>query len=164
MSRVVIDASVAVKWVFPDKNADGNVEEALLLLQEIRDGRAVPLQPAHWLAEVLAVSARLNACVAKEAADLLIAMELEVLDEPEVYATAIDLAASLGQHLFDTLYHAVALCAPDAELVTCDERYFRKAESRGRIRLLDDSSQLPKPRAAAGSACWGVRASPLGDG
>jgi predicted nucleic acid-binding protein len=134
--RVVVDASVAVKWLFPDGDAEGDVREALGLLQDLRDGRVAALQPIHWLPEVLAVSARLDPAVAAEATGLLFALEFEVLDEPEVYRTAIELAASLGHHLFDTLYHAVALCADEAELVTADERYYRKAQGRGRMRLL----------------------------
>ena len=35
------------------------------------------------------------------------------------------MALRLGQHLFDTLYHAVALHTPGATLVTADKRYFK---------------------------------------
>lgn len=145
MKRVVVDASVAVKWLFPDDAGEGNVKEALRLLDEIGSGRAEPLQPAHWLSEVLAVSARFDPAVAREAAGLLAAMEFEILDEPGVYETAVELAASLGHHLFDTLYHAVALHGGEAELVTADERYFRKAQARGRIRLLETYGDGGRP-------------------
>jgi predicted nucleic acid-binding protein len=64
-------------------------------------------------------------------------MELPVLDTPEVYLTACELAGALGQHVFDTLYHAVALETPSATLVTADERYYRKAVGRGSILLLN---------------------------
>ena len=47
-----------------------------------------------------------------------------------------DLANGLNHHLFDTLYHAVALCEPDANLITADERYFLKASHKGKITLL----------------------------
>ena len=63
-------------------------------------------------------------------------MELLVLDTPGVYLTACELARTLGQHVFDTLYHAVALETPGAMLVTADERYYRKALGRGSILLL----------------------------
>jgi predicted nucleic acid-binding protein len=41
---------------------------------------------------------------------------------------AIDLARQLDHHLFDTLFHAVALSVPGAVLVTADRRYFDKAQ------------------------------------
>jgi hypothetical protein len=44
----------------------------------------------------------------------------------------------LNHHLFDTLYHAVGLQAPNATLITADERYYRKAEPLGHIVLLED--------------------------
>ena len=47
-----------------------------------------------------------------------------------------ELARALGQHVFDTLYHAVALLTPGAMLVTADERYYRKAAAYGSIVLL----------------------------
>jgi predicted nucleic acid-binding protein len=56
---------------------------------------------------------------------------------PGVYLSACELARSLGQHVFDTLYHAVALETPSAMLVTADERYYHKAVGRASILLLD---------------------------
>lgn len=132
----MVDASVAVKWLFPDDPAEPNVQEALELLADLRDGRTEAVQPCHWLAEVLAVAARVDATVARDAAGLLYAMELDRFDGPELYETAVELAVEFGHHLFDTLYHGVALCDRTAELVTADERYFQKAKARGRIRLL----------------------------
>jgi hypothetical protein len=41
------------------------------------------------------------------------ALELPVLDGPEVYRDAVRLAARSGERVFDTLYHAVALQRPD---------------------------------------------------
>jgi hypothetical protein len=43
-----------------------------------------------------------------------------------------------NHHLFDTLYHAVALEHEDALLVTADDRYYRKAEHYGTIAVLRD--------------------------
>ena len=55
-----------------------------------------------------------------------------------VYARALALAARHKHHLFDTLYHALALCTPGAQLVTADEAYWRKARSEGAmVRLAD---------------------------
>lgn len=43
-------------------------------------------------------------------------------------------------HLFDTLYHAVALHTPNAVLITADARYHAKARLEGQISLLADFS------------------------
>ena len=58
--------------------------------------------------------------------------------ELKVYERAVRLAAETNQHVFDTLYHAVALARPDAELVTADERYYRAASRAGRLVRLAD--------------------------
>ncbi len=48
------------------------------------------------------------------------------------------MAVRLEHHLFDTLYHAVALNEPDAMLITADVRYYNKAKGIGRIALLEN--------------------------
>jgi predicted nucleic acid-binding protein len=50
-----------------------------------------------------------------------------------VYLKAVQLAASLNHHLFDTLYHAAALTHSSAVLITADEKYRLKAHTLGRI-------------------------------
>ena len=50
----------------------------------------------------------------------------------EVYLEATRLSAESGQHVFDTLYHAVALRRRGASLVTADERYYRNVRRAGR--------------------------------
>ena len=68
-------------------------------------------------------------------------MELETLNTTEVYLKACELSSKLCHHLFDTLYHAVALILPDAILITADEHYYRKSNSVGRILLLESIRQ-----------------------
>jgi predicted nucleic acid-binding protein len=131
---LVLDASVVAKWVFSENDAD----RALAILDGMRSGAIEVLQPPHWLAEVAAVAVRLDPDLASEVVQLLDAMELPVADDVSVYTTACDLAAELDHHLFDTLYHAVALSTDGARMVTADERYFRKARSKGAIVRLRD--------------------------
>jgi predicted nucleic acid-binding protein len=127
-----VDASVVVKWFFPEPEKEPHVDRALRLLEGIRNGEVEPLQPAHWLAEVVAVIARLSPHIAPRAVDLLHALEFDEADEPAIYKTAAALASNLGEHLFDTLYHAVAL-EHDGLLVTADQRYFSRAKRLGHI-------------------------------
>lgn len=132
----VVDASVAVKWIFPDKQTEEDVEPAVALLQSIRAGNTKLLQPPHWLAEVAAVCVRLNSGIAQAAVEILHAMEFPIADSPEIYARACAMAERLEHHLFDTLYHAVALAYQDTVLITADQRYFRKAKRYGSIMPL----------------------------
>jgi len=46
-------------------------------------------------------------------------------------------ASVIVHHLFDTLYHGVALHS-DTLLITADEQYFRKAKDISNITLLAD--------------------------
>ena len=69
--------------------------------------------------------------------DLLDAMEIPTTEDGNLYKLASHLAAGLNHHLFDTLYHALAI-HEKAILVTADQRYFRKSKQRGSICLLPE--------------------------
>lgn len=137
MKQVVVDASVAIKWLLPQGQED-HMERAMALLHAFRDDELALVQPPHWLAEVGAVLVRLEPEIATTAIQLLDAMNLPTRNDTEIYAKGIELAAQLDHHLFDTLYHAVALTLADATLVTADLRYFRKARHLGGICALGD--------------------------
>jgi predicted nucleic acid-binding protein len=72
-------------------------------------------------------------------------MDLPVSDHADLYGRACDLSVRLGAHVFDTLYHAVALSEPETTLVTADERYYRRALPTGRIVRLADVSLAAGP-------------------
>ncbi len=142
MTRLVIDASVVVKWLLPQREDEADVEQALKLLAGVRTGHVRVHQPVHWLAETAAVLVRLSpATAAADVADLY-AMNLPVESGPEIYLVACELARALNHHVFDTLYHAVALTLPDTILVTADARYERTARRRGAIMLLREVTAL----------------------
>jgi predicted nucleic acid-binding protein len=84
------------------------------------------------------VLTRLDPDHALQNADDLAAMNITWAEPTVAYAQAIELARSLNHHLFDTLYHALALTIPGAELVTADRRYFDKARHLGQIAWLPD--------------------------
>jgi predicted nucleic acid-binding protein len=135
---VVVDASVAVKWFLHGNPDEQHTELALRLLEQSVLGFLPMVQPGHFVAEVAAVLARLKPIDAQD--DLLDLQDIRfrTLTNPEIYATALDLAMRFQHHLFDTLYHAVALHTPDAVLITADERYYTKARLEGQISLLAD--------------------------
>jgi predicted nucleic acid-binding protein len=136
----VLDASVIVKWIFSDRAEEAHSFQALQILQLIKESRVTVVQPPHWLAEVAAVVVRLDPDRCGQAVSLLHALEFPVVTGVEVFHKACDLSASFKQHVFDTLYHAVALTEPGAVFVTADEQYYRKASSVGRIVRLKEFS------------------------
>ncbi|CUS32372.1 type II toxin-antitoxin system VapC family toxin [Candidatus Nitrospira nitrificans] len=133
MTRFVLDASVVVKWLVPDRPEESDAFHALQILHLIKSSRLPVIQPPHWLAEVAAVIARLEPKRARTAVSLLFTLEFPISSGMDLYLKACDLSDSLKQHLFDTLYHAVALTEPDTILITADDRYYRKAASAGHI-------------------------------
>ena len=135
---LVVDASVAVKWFVPFSPAEANADIAVTILQRVGAGAVYLVQPPHFIAEVAAVLARLKP--EKAASDLveLLHIPQRLMESAEVYGTALELAKEFNHHLFDTLYHAVALHTPGSTLVTADKVYFAKAKSRRRICLLED--------------------------
>ena len=139
MTRLVVDASVTVKWLFPEREGETDTAAALAILRGVRDGRVRLFQPPHWLAETLAVCARLAPETAEEDAEDLLELVCTTVGHPAVYLTACRLAVVLGHHLFDTLYHAAALETPGALLVTADERYALKAHAHGGLVRLADA-------------------------
>jgi predicted nucleic acid-binding protein len=135
---IVLDASVILKWLLEDPAKEPDTEKALALIDAVVHGKLEILQPVHWLIEVAAVAARLTPQTAVQDVELLSAMQFPTSDDPNVLLRATELALETGHHVFDTLYHAVALEHDDAVLVTADDRYRRKAERYGMIAALAD--------------------------
>ncbi len=135
---VVLDASVVLKWVLEDPARELDTERASAIIQAVVSGGLEILQPVHWLAEVAAVAARLTLRTAVRGVEMLAALQSPTADDPNVMRRATTLAIEADQHLFDTLYHAVALEHEHALLVTADDRYYLKAERYGTIVALRD--------------------------
>ena len=134
----VVDASVAVKWFFVMPENAGDDAKAQALLESAVAGSHRLIQPPHWHAEVAAVLARVQPERAlDDVADLLQLACVDVEASPAVLLRATELAATLRHHLFDTLYHAVAL-ERHCTCLTADARYYRKARALGSLTLLRD--------------------------
>jgi predicted nucleic acid-binding protein len=132
----VVDASVAVKWFAEGEWAlrEDHIDSALEILRASTRGTLDFYQPAHFLAEVAAVMSRLKPDRTRQYLDNLAALDITWAAPAEAYPRAIELACSPNHHLFDTLYHAVALSVPGAVLVTA----FDKAQHLGQIAWLAD--------------------------
>ncbi len=133
--KYVVDASVALKWFRGGEPDEENVEEAVELLLAIQTGEVEVIQPPHWKAEVLSVLARQYPEDIDTMAGAVEALGFTAIDTLEIYQRAGRLANKLNHHLFDTLYHAVAL-ETGAEFVTADRKYARKARGEGALKLL----------------------------
>jgi predicted nucleic acid-binding protein len=140
---LTLDASVVVKWFYRSVR-EPDLRQAESIQQAYAADKVVLFQPAHWRAEVAAVLARLSAGRARRDVTDLCLLDVETVDTPDVYLRATGLAANLSHHLFDTVYHAVALSVPGCTLVTADSRYFRKAQHLGRIMRLADWRAAPE--------------------
>jgi predicted nucleic acid-binding protein len=138
----VVDASVAVKWFAEGDWAlrEDDIDPALEILKASTRGTLDFYQPPHFLAEVAAVVSRLKPDRAQQYIDDLAQLNITWASPTVAYGRAIELARQLDHHLFDTLYHAVALSIPGAVLVTADRRYFAKAQHLGQIAWLADFS------------------------
>ena len=136
----VVDASVAVKWFVTGDWAlkEHDLEPAAALLRATADRDLALLQPPHFMAEVAAVLARLMPQGVQQAIKDLADLDIVWAEPTQALPTAIELAVRLDHHLFDTLYHALALNSPDTVLITADRRYYDKAHGVGRICWLPD--------------------------
>ena len=107
------------------------------LLAEIIAGVHECIQPPHWLAEIIGVMARRHPDLVGATLAAIHRLGIEIATEDAIYQRAAELAAGLKQHVFDTLYHAVAL-ERGASFVTADERYFAAAAKEGAIQRLGE--------------------------
>jgi len=140
---VVLDASVVLKWLLEDRAREPDTEKAFAVIESVVRGELEILQPVHWLAEVAAVTARLTPQTAVRDVEMLAALEFPTTDAPNVMRRATKLAIETNHHLFDTLYHAVALENDGALLLTADDRYCMKAGRFGTIAALRDWRAVP---------------------
>lgn len=137
--RLVVDASVAIRWVIPDPLIEPDADKAVAILRAIRARMIEAVEPPHWLAEILSVIARARPQRGTLTLGILAMLPFKEATSLDCYRRAADISIALNHHLFDTLYHAVAL-EEGATLVTADEAYYAKAKDLGAIVPLADFS------------------------
>ena len=131
---VVIDASVALKWVLDEPGSEAAVT--------LRDQELVA--PALWLAEAVNAlwrRARIGEITDDEAAsrfsELMNAPVASIAIEPHLEA-ALKLATEIGHPVYDCIYLALALHRR-THVVTADRRFASAASTparAGSVRLL----------------------------
>jgi predicted nucleic acid-binding protein len=134
--KLVVDASVAIKW-FVGAIDEQHMAQADAVAAAIEGSKTELFAPIHWTAEVIAVLARRDPRLVDRALLALDDMTPTLIHSVATLRRAAKLSITLDHHLFDTLYHAVAL-EEGATLVTADAAYFAKAKALGSIELLAD--------------------------
>jgi predicted nucleic acid-binding protein len=137
--KLVIDASVALKWFLRELQHEPHLERAEAVAATLDRADTQLLAPVHWTAEVISVLARVRPTLVDRALLVLHDAHPKVIHGAPILKRAAGLTIALNHHLFDTLYHAVAL-EEQATLVTADETYFGKAKDLGAIQRLGDFS------------------------
>lgn len=121
MSRVVIDASVAVKWFLPEEDSDA----ARALLDSGHDLLAPDLLYAE-VGSVLSKRARRGEFAQTDGLNMLRSlMQLRIVmrPHPPLAEAAWAICTRYGQSFYDSLYLALAL-GSEARFVTADKRFF----------------------------------------
>jgi predicted nucleic acid-binding protein len=137
MSVLVVDASVALKWVVEE---DGSEAAAALAAQPL----AAPTLLLVECANVLWVKLRRGELTPSETVErwrALCEAPVELVPATGLLDHALDLAIQLAQTVYDCLYLALAIHL-DSQLVTADRRLAeasrREPGLSGRVRLLVD--------------------------
>lgn len=139
MRPVVIDANVAVKWVFDESNSAA----AHRLLRDCEELHA----PAHWLAEAAtalwaktAFHRELSQAESLVRIEFLAGVPVRITPLHEIIVRAGEVAHALAVTVYDTLYIAVAERL-DLILVTADRKLFdaasRDPTTRSLVRWID---------------------------
>lgn len=130
-SLIVVDASVALKWVVSEVGSD----EAEALLVDRSAHRSSLSAPEHLLGEVgnglrkRVAQGVLSPEDAVSALDAVAALGLEFVGGQERWLRSLRAALDWGVTTYDALYVLLALDL-DAELITADRRLVESARSR----------------------------------
>ena len=140
MNCLIVDASVAVKWL-PLFRDEPLVDTAIDYLDRFLAGQLQLLVPGlFWIevASVLCKAVRRGACQPPEAEAALSALldhGLLTLAPEELLAPALHIAIENNRSVYDSLYVALAVHAK-AQLITADEKLANALAARFPIKWL----------------------------
>jgi predicted nucleic acid-binding protein len=121
--KVVVDASVAVKWVIPEDYS----EEALMLLRDHLEGRVEAYAPGMMLVEAASALRRyvlrgiLGGDKALQALGLIRKAGVSLVGDGDLAGEALRLSLELGVTVYDAAYLALA-ARLGAVFYTADEK------------------------------------------
>ena len=126
MSLLVLDVSVAVKWVLP-LSGEPLTTEALELLDRFAKRKVDFLVPdLFWveLGNVLWKAARTSRCAPQDAEAALLALRsrnLPTISSDGLLEQALSIALTFDRTMYDSIYVALAVQS-HCDLITADER------------------------------------------
>ncbi len=126
MTRLIVDASVAIKWVVPEEHS----EAARSLLTEDRDLRSPDLLWAES-GNILWKKWRRKELISQEVGEILVDLRrypLRIFPAEPLCDLAWDLAQRFDRSFYDSLYLALAV-SDSCPLVTADRRLYNALES-----------------------------------
>lgn len=148
MSKIVVDASVAIKWVV----GENGTPEAVTLLKH--GGLAAPDLLTAECANILWKKVRrgeLTKEAALLAARLLQRADVELLPTRALLEPAARIAIELDHPAYDCVYLALAV-ANGWKFVTAEDRFVRKLRQHRRTRLRDAVISLSQTPVELGTA------------
>ena len=129
---VVVDASLAVKWVLKESDS----EVALELAREWVTTETRPIAPGLILVEATnvlhrrALQGHFSQSQAKQLLLMLLSIDIEIRESPQIHIQALELAQELQMPaVYDTHYLALAEIL-ECDLWTADERFFNSVKDR----------------------------------
>ena len=140
MTALVLDASVAVKWLIPPAN-EPLISESLRLLRRYTAGEINFIVPDVFWAEVgnvLWKGARLRRWpqpVAEDAASVIRKRGFFTVSSLELLPEALQIALVSGRSVYDCLYVALAIQFK-TEMITADERLANALAARLPVKWL----------------------------
>jgi predicted nucleic acid-binding protein len=140
LKRVVLDASVAVKWFLPPEQ-EPLAAEAAALSREYSAGKATLIVPDIFWAEVgnfFWKSVRMERCtpeIARAAIEALRERAFPTTASAVLIDSAFDIAVAFQRTVYDCLYIALAV-ASAGQFVTADERLANAAAARLPVKSL----------------------------
>ena len=133
---IVLDSSVALKWIFADENG---VEHAVRVRDDHISGKceiAVPTLFFYEIANVLATKVKLSHAEAQEAFELINAFEFNVLELDSLeYLEAMALADKHKVSVYDASYHVLA-DRLGCRFLTADRKFWEKVKMTGVAEIL----------------------------
>jgi predicted nucleic acid-binding protein len=140
LKQVIVDASVAAKWLLPGVH-EPLADEALHLLAEYSNGEIEFAVPDLFWAEVgnlLWKAVRLKRCSLSEAKSgltLLNEYGFRTISSKSLLDLAVSLATAFNRTLYDSLYVALAVSSK-SQLVTADEKLANALAARMPVKWL----------------------------
>jgi len=133
---IVLDSSVALKWIFADEEGS---EHAMRVRDEHVSGKSEIVVPSlffYEIANVLATKAKLSAAEALEAFELISAFEFSVDEfENSEYMEAMSFAIKHKVSVYDASFHLLAMRL-GCLFLTADRKFFNKVKGLGVVELL----------------------------